>query len=402
MHQCSEDDEGILSQCNSVITIEVLKETLAIIKMYMKLEALLLQKKAIQDGDSFESYDQKVNKLNVMLESLSKTSMKAERNMSENRSHKSEALHFRLVKATDVSQIEKELQTEIETLEKKKKEVEFVLQKVNTSLVATKARLHNAREERNQFAEANNGVLLQLQLKEKELSKANTSYIAEAKVVNTWMRFLEDTWNIQLAFSTQTEEQMIDELEEQSKHHTERTFHLLYTYKVRLENLVTRFQTLKRRLKSSDQQEHTAPLEDESFPVMITKTCLEEEYLDLDTKLRIAFTLVEDMKQIYNQNEDFPRCYTGNDEQKIAELFNILEKMKVEFESLERPNLEYQSSKELTWHGSSLKLKPKEGSVKTDWNLLDFEEGTPECSSSTKLSKSHKDIIDWEFDALGN
>ncbi|KAJ8438440.1 hypothetical protein Cgig2_004550 [Carnegiea gigantea] len=202
------DSDDKLTQPLGVTAVEALKDALSKTRMCSKLESLLLEKKAIRNGDSPESHAQKVDKLKILLESLASSTSKAERRRSDHRSHKEEALHFRLVKAKEVSQIEKELVNEIEALEKQKDELEVQLKKVNSSLSAAKTRLRNAREERIQFDEASNGILQHLQMKEEELSRSVASFRAEAEVITRCIKLIEDSWGFQSTFARQKEKQV--------------------------------------------------------------------------------------------------------------------------------------------------------------------------------------------------
>ncbi|KAK6135863.1 hypothetical protein DH2020_030350 [Rehmannia glutinosa] len=149
-------------------TIEALKEALAHIRVCSRLEGLLLKKKALKYGDTTEIHSQKVDKLKVLSESLASSSSKAEKRISDNRLQKEDALKFRVSKASEVSEIEKELAAEISGLEKQREELEAQLMKVNTSLSAAQARLRNVTEERDQFFEANDQIVAHLKTK-KEL-----------------------------------------------------------------------------------------------------------------------------------------------------------------------------------------------------------------------------------------
>ncbi|CAO2839586.1 unnamed protein product [Amaranthus hypochondriacus] len=411
-HQCINDDDRTLWQQKNFITLEALKESLLKIRLYLKIEALLLHKKAIRDGDSLEDHAQKVNKLKVLLNSLNKSTLKAERQILDQRTHKDEAVHFRLLKATEVSQIEQELLAEIETLEQRKDALEVEFRKIDTSLVAAKTRLRNVKEERDYFDEASNEILHHIQFKEEELSKSISCCQSEVEVITTLIKFLEDAWDVQLLFSTQTDNKFIDEIEKHSNYQAEMMLHHLNIFKVEVGKLVTHFRILIRQLKSSEEPNHT-PLDDESFPITITRSSLESKYIDLEVKLRTTFEMVEGMKQIYTQSEDFQR----NNGKKIEELLSILKKMEVEFQSMEKPSIEIKE-KQLRWEGNPLKLKPNEDEFnwhtkkesntnnnigrKLCWNLSDLEEGTPESNSAKLTKKSHfrDDSIDWEFDAL--
>ncbi|TMW94314.1 hypothetical protein EJD97_010446 [Solanum chilense] len=150
---------------SSVATSEALKEALSQLQFLSKMEALLLQKKVLLGRDVPESQTKRVFKLKVLSESLSSSTTKTEARISENRIQKEGALKFRVTKTSEISQLEKELMDEINALENQRDELEAALQKVKVSLVSANARLYNAREERDQFDEANNQILQHFKVK---------------------------------------------------------------------------------------------------------------------------------------------------------------------------------------------------------------------------------------------
>ncbi|CAN4116875.1 unnamed protein product [Withania somnifera] len=140
-------------------TSEGLKEALTQLQFLSKMEALLLHKKALLDRGVPESQSQRVFKLKVLSDSLSSSASKTEDRISENRIQKEGALKFRIAKTSEISQNEKDLEDEIKVLENQRDELETALKKVQVALVSANARLHNAREEIEQFDEANNQIL---------------------------------------------------------------------------------------------------------------------------------------------------------------------------------------------------------------------------------------------------
>ncbi|CAN6576429.1 unnamed protein product [Malus baccata var. baccata] len=189
-------------------TIENLKDALVEIQLCSRLEDLLIKKKSLGNGDSPELHSEKVEKLKILSESLANSTSQAEKRISDHRFQKEEALSFRVAKANEVSQIEKELVAEIGKLERQREELQSELKKVIITLNAVRARLHNAREEREQFDEASNQILVHIKAKEDELSRSVDSCKAEVDVVNTWISFLEDTWVLQSSYTHQKEKQV--------------------------------------------------------------------------------------------------------------------------------------------------------------------------------------------------
>ncbi|KAI5395449.1 hypothetical protein KIW84_061866, partial [Lathyrus oleraceus] len=210
-----------------------LDEAMKNIQMCSKLEELLLKKKDFSSGDSPELHAEKVDKMKVLSESLANSTTKAQSRISEHRSQKEDALHFRVTKSSEVSEIEKELGVEIEELEKQKNELEDKLKKVNTLLTSARTRLRNAKEEKDQFEDASNEIILHLKTKEDEMLRAIASYTTEAKVVDTWVNFLEHTWIFKTSLTKRNEEQINAELERYGDYFVNLVVNLLSSYKVR-------------------------------------------------------------------------------------------------------------------------------------------------------------------------
>ncbi|EPS67498.1 hypothetical protein M569_07276, partial [Genlisea aurea] len=197
----------------SGLSTEDMKEASAYIGICSQLEELLLRKKCIKNGDSPEARSEKIDKLKVLLESLSSSASKAEKRISELRAQKEDALKYRVAKTSEVSQLQKEYLAEINALETRKEELEKELRKVTTALNSTYARLRNAGEERDQFDEASNNIIRHLKLKDDELAKSITLYRSEAKVCSTFIDFLERTWIFQTLNAEENEKLVSDELE---------------------------------------------------------------------------------------------------------------------------------------------------------------------------------------------
>ncbi|KAK3018513.1 hypothetical protein RJ639_003686 [Escallonia herrerae] len=220
------------SKETTINTIEALKEALAHIRVCSTLEGLLLKKKALSNGDSPEVHAQKVDKLKVLSESLASSTTKSEKRISDHRLQKEEAVKFRVTKATEVGEIEKELSAEVAGLEKQRDQLEAELKKVSISLAAAQARLHNVREERDQFYEANDQIVAHLKTKEDELSRSMGSCRQEVDVLNTWINFLEDTYVLQCSYAETKEKHVNDELERHQAYFVNLVIQLLSAYQV--------------------------------------------------------------------------------------------------------------------------------------------------------------------------
>ncbi|XP_057524825.1 uncharacterized protein LOC130804418 isoform X2 [Amaranthus tricolor] len=288
-------------------TIESLKLALAQIRLCSTLEGLLRRKQLLHTGDTPEIHAQKVDKLKVLCESLANSSTKSEKRILDARAQKEEALKFRMSKESEVGEMEKEIGAEIATLEKKRDEIEAELKKVNISLTAARKRLQIAREERDQFEEANNQILEHLKTKEDELSRSVGSCKAEADVLKTWINFLEDTWALQCKFMESKEKQTNDELERHEGFFMDLAIKLLSGYKKELEPSIGRIGQYVENLKSLSRGSNVASHgDDEDSRISDPRRNLEEEYLDYEAQIVTTFSVVDNMKEhMYSKDGKF-------------------------------------------------------------------------------------------------
>lgn len=344
----------------TIATIEALKKALAHIRVCSRLEGLLLKKKLLYGGETPEIHAQKVDKLKVLSESLVSSSTKAEKRISDNRVQKEEALNFRVSKAGEVGELEKELAAEVAGLEKQRNDLEAELKRVNISLTAANGRLQNVREERDQFYEANDQLVAHLKTKEDELVKSIGSCKQEVNVLNTWVNFLEDTWVIQRANTETKEKQVSDDLAKHESYFVELVTKLLSAYEEGLKPSVDRIEQYVENLKSlSGGSDPQSNVDKEDSKVISPRRSLEEEYLDYEAKIITTFSVVDNMKeQFYAQQGKTSR----KENTRIKELFDNIEKLRVKFDSIERPNLEMENP--------------------------DQEEEIPEAETSTKPAES--------------
>ncbi|KAF6164346.1 hypothetical protein GIB67_037503 [Kingdonia uniflora] len=349
----SSDGQEETSEKTSISTIEALKDVLAEVRSCSRLESLLLKRKSLNNGDSLELRSQKactfhifffffllqrVDKLKVLSESLASSMSKAEKRISEHRHQKEEALKFRVAKASEVMEIEKELGVEISGLEKQKDELEAALKKVNTSLAAAHARLRNTREETEQFDAANDQIVAHLKTKEDELSKSITSCRLEADVVSTWINFLQDTWVLQSSYTDQKDKHTNDELEKCGGYFVSLIVHHLSAYEKELGPSINHIRKFVENLKNLNEGPEITFAADSDTPNVITpRKNLEEEYLQYEAKIMTTFSVVDNMKE---QFYDVQGKVSRKDDERVKELFDSIEKLKAEFESVERPTLE--------------------------------------------------------------
>ncbi|GMP68721.1 hypothetical protein CsSME_00028249 [Camellia sinensis var. sinensis] len=407
------------SKETTVATIEALKEALAHIRVCSKLEGLLLKKKSVNGGDSPEIHAQKIDKLKVLSESLASSSTKAEKRISDHRSQKEEAVKFRVAKESEVSEIEKELATEVSGLEKQRDELEAELKKVNISLAAAQARLRNAREERDQFYEANDQIVAHLKTKEDELSRSISSSRVEADVLKTWINFLEDTWVLQSSYVETKEKQVNDELWRHETYYVNLVVSFLSAYEKELKPSIERIRKFVDHLKNLREGSGMASgVGKEDSKELNPGETLEEQYVNCEAKIITTFSVVDNMKeQFYTQQGKVSR----EDDARVTELFDSIEKLREEFESIERPVLEMENPSEAdiprekqpdsprhppTQATESPKAakdkRPKSPKVEAEQGLDTEAELAKLESEFGKVSQDYsaEEVGDWEFDEL--
>ncbi|CAE6034818.1 unnamed protein product [Arabidopsis arenosa] len=396
---------------------EALREILEQVRTFTKLEALLLRKKSLRNGDSLQRHSEKVDKLKVLSESLLNSTSKAEKRIVDHRSQKEEALSYRVSKTTEVGQLEKDVAAELKKLEILKDDLEAELKRVNTSITSARARLRNAQEEREQFDNASNEILMHLKSKEEELTRSITSCRVEADVVNKWIKFLEDTWILQSKFSQQKENQVSGEMERYSDHFIDLIVQLLSFYKEQLDPSIPKIRGVVESLEPSKGLEAEKITDNKDTKPFDSRKQLEKEYLDLEAKFVTTLSVVDAMKKpFYSQTEGISR----KDDKRVKELFEVLDKTKQEFEAIERPLLDIESPSRTSSSSRSPSLKMTHETPLSDTVLkLSGDDDSPDSKkgSSEKEEDPAKkqleleldvegeefladEINDWEFDAL--
>ncbi|XP_021891534.1 myosin heavy chain, skeletal muscle, adult [Carica papaya] len=359
----------------------------------------------------------KVDKLKVLSESLVSSSSKAEKRILDHRYQKEEALRFRVARTNEVSQLETELAMEIGQLETQKDELEAELKQVNTSLASARARLHNTREEREQFDEASNQILEHLKSKEDELSRSISSCRVEADIVNRWINFLEDTWVLQSMFIEEKEKKVNEELDTHGEYFVHLVIHLLSTYKDQLEPSVAPIKKLVEELQPTEGSEAAKSRDTENSQLKSLKRFLKEEYLEFEAKFLTTLSIVDEVKrQFYAQNEGNSR----KNDKRIIELCNALDKIKEDFEFIERVISELETSAQRSESPPSRDNKPSQnqhyipmgasGSPehKHNWKVKYLSMKKKAETDIVKLESefedsapsSTEDIGEWEFDEL--
>ncbi|KAK8651202.1 hypothetical protein V6N13_140814 [Hibiscus sabdariffa] len=406
----SSEGHGEFSEKHSVAMIEALKEVLGIIRLYYRLEALLLKKKSLTSGDTPKLHAEKqVTVIYCMvLLLISPAPLCYSDEMSGKpksilRIQKEEAISFRIAKANEVSQQEKELEAGILELEKQKDELEAELRKVNASLISARQRLRNAREEREQFDAASHQILSQLASKEEEISRSIALCQVEADVVNAWIHFLEDTWFLQTTYLEKKEKQVNDDLESYGECFVNVVTHLLTAYKEQLRPSLARMGQLVENLASTERSGETEGLNQ--------RRILEEEYLSLESKFVSTFSVVGSMKtQIYSPSEG---TYRKKDD-RLKVLFDDLESVREEFESIKRPTLGLENPILLSesppanklllapWTRLKSSLNNNNNNNNSSSNKADQKEMKFELEQDDEESLEYEtdEIVEWEYDAL--
>lgn len=387
---------------------EGFKNAVADVRLCSRMEELVLKKKSIHPSNSLETHFQKVDKLKVLSESLANSAAKAEKRIMENRLQKEESLIFRVTKTNEVNRAEKELVVEISGLEKQKDQLEAELKKVNTKLNAAVVKLKKTREERDQFDEASNQIVLHLKAKEDELSRSIASCKVEASTVSAWINFLEDTWKLQSLYEELKEKQANGELERCGvcfvkliKHHVSACVEELSTSIDRIKTFVDNLKIFSDRSVSAEDG-YNGPSK-QSNP----RKYLEEEYLETEKKVVAAFSLADNIGALFFSNQERK---TRRDDPEVKNLFANMDKLRVEFESVPRPvlQIEIKEKEEKSRRSRSFKGARSPSHPETDSPIAAQLRTRLPSESDSEMAKydqeykeySVDEISGWEFDEL--
>lgn len=282
-------------------------------------------------------------------------------------------------------------------MEKQKDELEAELKKVNNSLNLARARIHNAREERENFDEASNQILIHLKAKEEELAKSITSCQAEADVVNSWINFLDATWVLQTTDTEQKKNQVNGDLERYGDHFVNLSAHLLSAYKEQLGPSVIRMKELVADLHSCRGSEIAPIIKDEGSRAINHRKNLEEEFLELEAKILTITNAVDAMKKQFYTN--YEGVYRKNDE-RVKELFSALENIREEFKSIQRPVLEAENPTQQSHSQSS--DSPRDGPLSSSRKTPETPGKREEKGSGSPPVKRGNVVTQADLEKLGS
>ncbi|KAJ3682772.1 hypothetical protein LUZ60_012999 [Juncus effusus] len=373
-----------------------LKEIIEEVRLCARIEEIILKKISIKPGDSLKSHLEKIDKLKVLSESLANSSTKAEKRILDHRNQKEEALHFRVAKANEVSINEKELVSEIRKLEEEKARLEDELKKVNTSLNAALKKIKKTREERDNFDEASNQLLVHLKSKEDELVKSINSAKSEGEIVNTWINFLEETWKLQCDYSQLKENETKDDLERCGEYFVKLVKYHLNSCMEILGPATEKISTLVDNLKIFSERSETGGEANSTPKLSNPRKYLEEEYLETEKKIVTAFSIVDHIKELFfNANGNKSRIENSE----IIQTFQTLDKLQSTFNLIQRPTLQIETSKQKAASPIKGSDSPRmEYSVRSEVSDRDYTKFVLESETESKGRGSNDDISGWEFD----
>lgn len=155
---------------------------------------------------------------------------------------------------------------------------------------------------------------------------------------------MEDTWQLQSSYAELKEKQTNDDLEKYANCFVKLIKYHLSSCKEELRPSINRIRTfvdnLKRLNESVEVTENTdIDISKESNP----RIFLEEEYLEVETKIVTAFGVVDHIRALFYAEQGNT---SRKDDPEVKELFDSIEKMRGEFESIERPILEIETPRE--------------------------------------------------------
>lgn len=280
---------------------------------------------------------------------------------------------------------------------------------VNTKLKVATVKLKKTREERDQFDEASNQIVLHLKTKEDELSRSIASCKVEASTVSAWINFLKDTWKLQSLFEELREKQANEELDrcglcfaKLMKYHVSASMEELSTSIDRIKTFVDNLKIFGNRSVSAEDGANGPSKQ--SNP----RRYLEEEYLQTEKKVVAAFSLVDSIRAIYSSNQDYYKTsLCRRDDTEVKNLFTSIDNLRIEFESVPRPvlQIEIKEQAEKKKRSPSLKVSASPSHSRSDSPIAAQLRTRLPSESESELAKFDQEykadeISGWEFDDL--
>eukprot|EP00850_Spirogloea_muscicola_P010365 SM000060S19697 [mRNA] locus=s60:623982:629254:- [translate_table: standard] len=351
---------------------DTLKEGSALTEEILHLASRLgdcLQKKKaeLHQGDDAETRNEKVDRLKQLATELADGAAKIKAKVSESRQQKSDAMAYRVTKSQEVSEVEKVATAEIEsfnphvnlyevadvmiiademqTLEKRRAELEAELVAVTAAIAQATKRHVNIQEEKEQFDEASSNIVAHLTIQEEDGSRSMAAHTTEVNVLKMWQDFLEDTWKLQQSCIKEKEQETMAAIDcsrirffqiaaSHLRYRQEELSQLLIKLKARHAQLDD-LQVKREELQASGQEPGIVD-------VTSNRRRVEEKYVDLEGQLKRALASLKKIKadvETYSASEPQESSVKELQHQ-VVEALAKADALCADFEGLPRPALQ--------------------------------------------------------------
>eukprot|EP00249_Psilotum_nudum_P015930 c25584_g1_i1 orf=559-2697(-) len=329
----------------SLLLAEGSKKTEEVLHLGSELQDLLQKKRLLLcKGDSQKTRAEKVELLKSLSESLSKATADAEKLIADNRNQKIEALKYRATKAQEVEEVEKTVGAEVKMLEKRKNELEAELKEVNAALAAATSRHINTQEEKEQFDEASTKIVAHLTIQEENLTQLIDAQKQEVGVIETWLSFLGDTWQLQASCMGQKEKDIENAFGEAKLQYFQTVIINLSYQQEELNLLLKQLKFYSEELmeiakKRLGREESVESGMDVSSDIIKAKRKLQERYLEAEGQAVKVLKRIEFWKK---DLQPYATVTSGNKdlEKSVLDAFEAIYKIQKELENLPRPDFE--------------------------------------------------------------